>query len=174
MKNKTANIFNFIQYLIILLFIILIVYFSYQKFILKNTSISFFNYNFYVIMSGSMEPTINTKDLIVTHPKDNYEVNDIIAFKNNDTNTTTVHRIVNIEYDNNGTTLITTQGDNNNIADLDKITPDSIIGSYLFTIPLLGSIIIFLSSNPIFIFIILVMIILIYIIIRLIKRLIGK
>ena len=104
MKKKKLNIFNIIQYIIIIILIILIGYFSVQKFILKNTSVNFLNYNFYTILSGSMEPTINIKDLVVTHPKDKYETNDIIAFKHDDS--VTVHRIVNVEYDDNGTELL--------------------------------------------------------------------
>ena len=134
MKKKKLNIFNIIQYIIIIILIILIGYFSVQKFILKNTSVNFLNYNFYTILSGSMEPTINIKDLVVTHPKDKYETNDIIAFKHDDS--VTVHRIVNVEYDDNGTELFTTKGDNNNSIDTDKITSSDIIGSYRFTIPL--------------------------------------
>ena len=172
MKRFKPNILNIIQYIIIILFILLIVYYSYQKFILKNKSVSFFNCNFFVILSSSMEPTIKTKDLVVTHPKSTYEVNDIIAFDEH--GSTVVHRITNIEYTSNGTALFTTKGDNNNTIDADTITLDEIIGAYLFTIPFLGSLIIFLSNNPIFFFIILAIIILIYFIIKLIKKLIKK
>ena len=172
MKKTKINIFNTKQYIIIVILIILIGYFSIQKFILKNKSINFLNYNFYTILSGSMEPTINTKDLVVTHPKEKYEVNDIVAFKHD--NAVTVHRIVNVEYDNNGTELFTTKGDNNNTIDNDKITSSDIIGSYRFTIPLLGSLILFISSNPIFAVIFLITIILIYYIIKALIKYIQK
>lgn len=172
MKKTKINIFNTIQYIIIVILIILIGYFSVQKFILKNKSINFLNYNFYTILSGSMEPTINIKDLVVTHPKEKYKINDIIAFKHD--NAVTVHRIVNVEYDNNGTELFTTKGDNNNTIDNDKITSSDIIGSYRFTIPLLGSFILFVSTNPLFVILFLIIIILIYYISKLLINRIRK
>ena len=64
MKKTKINIFNTIQYIIIVILIILIGYFSIQKFIFKNKSINFLNYNFYTILSGSMEPTINTSRIL--------------------------------------------------------------------------------------------------------------
>lgn len=168
MKKTKINIFNTIQYIIIALLIILIAYFSIQKFVFKNTSLNFLNYNFYTILSGSMEPTINTKDMVVTHPKDKYEVNDIIAFKND--NIITVHRIVNVEYDENGTELFTTKGDNNNTIDAEKITSSDIVGSYRFTIPLLGSLLLFIRSSPLLVALFLIAIILIYLLIKFIKN----
>ena len=119
-----------------------------------------------------MEPTINIKDLVVTHPKEKYEINDIVAFKHD--NAVTVHRIVNVEYDNNGTELFTTKGDNNNTIDNDKITSSDIIGSYRFTIPLLGSFILFVSTNPLFVILFLIIIILIYYISKLLINRIRK
>ena len=172
MKKTKINIFNTIQYIIIVILIILIGYFSIQKFILKNKSINFLNYNFYTILSGSMEPTINIKDLVVTHPKEKYEINDIVAFKHD--NAVTVHRIVNVEYDNNGTEFFTTKGDNNNTIDNEKITSSDIIGSYRFTIPLLGSFILFVSTNPLFVILFLIIIILIYYISKLLINRIRK
>ena len=44
MKKTKINIFNTIQYIIIVILIILIGYFSIQKFIFKNKSINFLYY----------------------------------------------------------------------------------------------------------------------------------
>ena len=95
-KTKISRkVINILQYIIIIILIVLIAYYSYQKFILQKKYVSFFNHNFFIILSGSMETTINTKDLIVTSPKDTYEKGDIIAF--NQDETVTVHRIIDVK-----------------------------------------------------------------------------
>lgn len=165
MKKK---IIYLLQYFVILILLVLIVYFAYQKFILKNKSVSFLNYNFFVIISGSMEPTIHIKDLVVTHPKDNYNVGDIVAFRDN--NAMIVHRIIDAQYDENGDTLFVTKGDYNNAPDINKLSPDNIIGSYRFTIPLLGSLILFFSSNPILVIGAIIILIVIYFIVKMMIR----
>ncbi|MBO5349737.1 MAG: signal peptidase I [Clostridia bacterium] len=167
MKNKFKKIIHIIQYIIIFILIFLIAYVAYQKFILKKTNISFFNHNFFIILSGSMEPTIKTQDLIVTSPKDSYSTGDIIAF--NEGNHVTVHRIESVITDNNTTSYIT-KGDNNNAIDVGTLSHDNIIGAYKFTIPMLGSIFIFFFTNPIFLAIFVASLILIYAIVKLIRN----
>lgn len=163
----SRKVINILQYIIIIILIVLIAYYSYQKFILQKKYVSFFNHNFFIILSGSMETTINTKDLIVTSPKSTYEKGDIIAFNRNET--ITVHRIINVKNEN-GTKSYITKGDNNNAEDLDEVQNEDILGAYNFTIPILGSIIIFFAANPILLIILIVALILIYFIIKLLKQ----
>ena len=59
-----------------------------------------FGHRIYVIMSGSMEPTIKVKDLIITEKADNVQVGDIIAFEDN--GHITVHRVIKIYNNNKG------------------------------------------------------------------------
>ena len=164
---KAKKIIRIIQYIIIVILIVLIAYIAYQKFILKKKNISFFNNNFFIILSGSMEPTIKVKDLVVTSPKDNYVKGDIVAFYTGEN--VTVHRIEDIKTENNITYYVT-KGDNNNAIDLNTVSQNNIIGAYKFTIPILGSIIIFFYSNPILLFTLIIALILIYAIIKLIKK----
>lgn len=166
-KKKSCNIINIIQYIIIFILIAFIAYFSYQKFILNKRYVPFFNHNFFIILSGSMEPTINTNDLIVTSQKNVYEKNDIVAFSSG--NYITVHRIVDVKNDTSGTKFIT-KGDSNNTTDLEELDPNDIIGVYKFTIPILGNIFIFLYTYPIFLIILIVVLILIYLIIKFIQK----
>lgn len=167
-KTKISRkVINILQYIIIIILIVLIAYYSYQKFILQKKYVSFFNHNFFIILSGSMETTINTKDLIVTSPKDTYEKGDIIAF--NQDETVTVHRIIDVKNED-GIKSYVTKGDNNNAEDLDEVKNEDILGAYNFTIPILGGIIIFFATNPILLIVLIVALVLIYFIIKLLKQ----
>lgn len=167
-KTKISRkVINILQYIIIIILIVLIAYYSYQKFILQKKYVPFFNHNFFIILSGSMETTINTKDLIVTSPKDTYEKGDIIAF--NQEETVTVHRIIDVKNED-GTKSYVTKGDNNNAEDLDEVKNEDILGAYNFTIPILGGIIIFFATNPILLIVLIVALVLIYFIIKLLKQ----
>lgn len=89
----------------------------------------------YVVLSGSMEPTINTGSLcfINKHTSiDKIQEKDIIAFKLND-GTLVTHRA--IEITDSG---IVTKGDNNNIIDNDKVQKVNYFGKNIFWIPKLG------------------------------------
>lgn len=167
MKNKFEKITRILQYIITIFLILLIIYVVYQKFILKKTNISFFNHNFFIILSGSMEPTIKTQDLIVTSPKKVYNEGDIVAFYEG--NSVIVHRI-GTKIEEGDAPSYTTKGDNNNSADTGTLSHDDIIGAYKFTIPFLGKIFLFIFSNPILVAVIIIALILIYAIIRLIKN----
>ena len=89
----------------------------------------------YVVLSGSMEPTIDTGSLcfINKHAKiENIKEKDIIAFKLND-GTLVTHRV--IEVTNSG---IVTKGDNNDVADSNKVQKVNYFGKNMFWIPKLG------------------------------------
>ena len=90
-------------------------------------------YKNFVIISGSMEPTIHKEDVIFVKKvtQDEIKENDIIAFKDGDSVTT--HRIVSI-IDKNGIKVYKTKGDNNNVEDKGYVTYDEIEGKYQFKI----------------------------------------
>ena len=91
-------------------------------------------YGILEVVSGSMEPTINTK------AKD-FEKNDIITFY--DVNGSFVtHRLVKIKDDK-----MITKGDNNNTED-EELPTKNIVGKYVFKISWLGNVIASLK-NPI-------------------------
>ena len=91
-----------------------------------------FGFGSAVVLSGSMEPTLQVDDLILVREKAEYEVDDIVVFQ--DGHSLTVHRLIALDGDR-----IITKGDANNIAD-DPITPDRIIGAVYLRIPFLGMI----------------------------------
>ncbi|MCA9376421.1 signal peptidase I [Candidatus Dojkabacteria bacterium] len=96
----------------------------------------------YTVLTGSMEPAIQTGSIIFTYHKDEYKIGDIITYKPTgkiagQTDMTLTHRIVKIDETPNGL-LITTKGDANAANDYDKVSEDQIIGSSLMTVPYLG------------------------------------
>lgn len=145
--------------IIVLLIVILVRALVYKKY-------DVFGYRFYLIMSGSMEPTIDVSDAVITKEMDTYQDNDIIAFEYQ--GATTVHRIIKT-YTENGEKSYQTKGDNNNAADKGLIKKSQIKGKVMYRVPKVGDAIIFLQRN---IIIILILIFGGFIIISLIRRLI--
>jgi len=96
------------------------------------------NLKIFVVLSGSMEPTIKTGSLIVDKPVSDYKIGDIITFgKNTRTETPTTHRIVEI-VDNDGKISFTTKGDANNSADISATPKNRVLGKVFFNVPYLG------------------------------------
>lgn len=125
--NKFFQIFIDILILIIVLFIFFSLYNLISIKVLHKNDNNIFGITVFEIISGSMEPTINVKDLIVVSETDKIKENDIITYRDNDDFIT--HRIIKIDGD-----IITTKGDSNNSSD-NKIRKNEIIGKVIFTIP---------------------------------------
>lgn len=108
---------------------------------------SFMGYKPFIVLSGSMEPTIMTGDLAISKVVDdtnNLKVGDIISFKTAD-NIVITHRIV--EIDKDGTEKIyITKGDNNNEKDSEPVTASMIEGIYVTKINGLGNIAMFIQK----------------------------
>jgi|WetSurMetagenome_2_1015567.scaffolds.fasta_scaffold162163_2 signal peptidase I len=92
-------------------------------------------FGFYVVKTGSMEPSISPGDIIFTAPAANrIEPGRIITFKL-DNNLLVTHRVLSIEKG-----MILTRGDANEDPDKTRISPSQVEGIYLFKIPLIGRI----------------------------------
>lgn len=112
-----------------------------------------FGFNEYVVLSGSMEPSIMTGALVVVNTNDTaVGEGDIIAFTVDrdeadttyDTDATTVtHRIVKVNADGS----YTTKGDNNETEDAKHINPSQVIGKYVLNVPELGYVLSLLSGK---------------------------
>jgi len=97
----------------------------------------------YVVLSGSMEPTIETGSLCFINKHTNInsiKEKDIIAFKLKD-GTLVTHRAVKVTNKD-----ITTKGDNNKNADSNKVTTENYIGKNIFWIPKIGYVVKVLQS----------------------------
>jgi signal peptidase len=98
---------------------------------------------FFVVQTGSMEPSIKTGSLVLVQPASIYSKDDVVTFHSlNDKDaqnrkTTITHRIANVEV-NGSTTLYTTKGDANKTTDFIKIEKNVILGKVILTVPFLG------------------------------------
>ena len=95
-------------------------------------------YSALIVLSGSMEPTIKTGEVIVIHAQKDYKIKDILTYREGGILVT--HRIV----DETETTY-TTRGDANNTDD-PPIKKTQAIGKTIFHIPHLGKAILFVQS----------------------------
>jgi signal peptidase len=112
---------------------------------------AFGSYNpFYIVASGSMIPTLNISDFVITNhniPFSNLKVGDVIVFKSplslipDEQHETIVHRIVHISTGIDGNRVIRTKGDANDgsIPYIDyPIREQNYIGKVVYVIPKLG------------------------------------
>ena len=99
-------------------------YCYFSIYVLGNDYVNVFGYTFFEVGSGSMSPTILSKDAIIVKIHDSFKTNDIITFYYQDNVVT--HRVVKILDDK-----IITKGDANNISDL-SINKSAVIGKVVF------------------------------------------
>lgn len=118
----------------------------------------FMGYKPFIVMSGSMETTINIGNLVIVKKVNSSSIHtgDIIAFKNG--NIVISHRVKEVINDS-GTYKFKTKGDNNNVADDFIVNSDAIEGIFVNKIPGLGSILLFLGKPIGLLMVILVIII---------------
>lgn len=126
-----------------------------------------FGYRFFVIMSGSMEPTIHAGDAVITKEVSEVHENDIIAFAQGEY--TTVHRVINLHQEGDNISY-KTKGDNNNAADFEKIQLKDIKGIVVKRVPGVGNVILYLRNHIIYVIFGIVVILLAIIVRRLLKN----
>lgn len=144
MKQTIQKIF-----LIIIIFILLFI--LYSKFILKEELIKLYNTAILVVLTGSMEPTIKSGEMIIIKEQIDYNVDDIVTYKE-DRNFFVTHRIIN-KYENK----YETKGDNNNLVD-EPIDKDQIEGKVIYHSKVCGFFILYLLK-PITLIVIIIFIV---------------
>src|SRR5690606_10758951 len=103
----------------------------------------------YVVSSGSMEPVIATGSVVITTPIDasQVKVGNVVTFLSPvDSTQTVIHRVVEIETDNEGIISFRTKGDNNDSIDNWTVPQDNILGLSRSSLPYLGYLISFLKT----------------------------
>lgn len=106
----------------------------------------FLGYKPFIVLSGSMEPSIMTGDMVFvkeTDP-DSLKVGDVIAYKSGSAVVT--HRIVEVKSEN-GETRYVTQGDANNAADQSLVKPADVEGIYQRRIAGAGNLAMFMQTT---------------------------
>ena len=124
---------------IIYIVVLIILYMAILLNVLSLSGISLLGFRIYKVGSGSMRPYLNVNDTIIIKKCDDYKLNDIVTYQNNEEYVT--HRIVSI----NNSEIIT-KGDANNTQD-DPITKDKIVGKLIYKFHIFGFLS-FLLSKP--------------------------
>ena len=157
-KTKLRKIINIIEYTIILLIIFVNAILVIKSVKNPNKTPDLFGKKAFIIVSGSMIPTIQIGDVVVIQDSNKASTGEIIAFRR-DTNVI-VHRVIK-EMDVNGKTMYQTQGDNNNTADLELVDMQNIEGVYITKIPWIGNVLMFLYNNLAFVVVVIVLILIV-------------
>jgi signal peptidase I len=97
-------------------------------------------YQLKTVLSGSMEPGIQTGSIIAIKPggeMTRFQKGDVITFKESEEKLIT-HRVMEVKGTGDNTQYIT-KGDNNDAADLEPVLAANVVGEYKgFTIPYIG------------------------------------
>ena len=119
-----------------------------------------FGYSPFSILTPSMEPTLKVGDIAICKIIDNnteLSVNDIIAFRTTIQGNKVIvtHRINTITRLDDGTSVITTKGDNNDVSDANTITRDDVVAIYTNKkFRLLGYVLEFIRNKWVFLFLV--------------------
>lgn len=119
-------------------------------------------YNAYVVLTGSMLPKIQVKDVVVTKKIDGEELEegDIITFLSSDERfegLTVTHRIIEKYQDPvTGEYTYKTKGDNNNVADTALAHDYNVLGKVILKVPKIGYLQEFLATKGGWIIVILI------------------
>lgn len=101
---------------------------------------SIFGYQLKTVLSGSMEPGIQTGSIIAIKPGGDmtrFQKGDVITFMQGPDKLIT-HRIEKVQGEGKNVKYVT-KGDNNNAADSNPVLPNNVVGEYKgFTIPYIG------------------------------------
>ena len=127
MKNFFKIAKNILLKIIVILLVIILVYILYSKYIEKNKVTKICGYGFLVVLTGSMEPEINSGELVIIKEGE-YEVNDVITYEAE--NLLVTHRIIEKNIINGKIEYIC-KGDANNENDL-KIPENQIQGKVIY------------------------------------------
>ena len=105
-----------------------------------------FGYKPMIVLSGSMETSIHTGDLVFVKMIDTTTLKkgDVIAFRNEE-NTVTTHRIVEIVYEN-GKQYFRTKGDANNAEDLNLVEMKDVERIYVGRLAKVGNFLMFMQQ----------------------------
>ena len=97
-----------------------------------------------IVLTGSMEPTLEINDFVIVKKPSNIKENDIISYNDNISKKEVLHRVIKIDEDE-----IITKGDANNTEDL-PINIKQVTGVYIGKIKYLGNIISFITKPIVF------------------------
>lgn len=104
----------------------------------------------FVVMTGSMKPSLPAGSLIVTSQRRVYAPGDIISFTSPQQHALVTHRILSVHAD-----WYTTKGDANTAQDFEPVHASAIIGRVLLVVPYLGYLVSFIKTPAGFVIVLL-------------------
>lgn len=172
-KRFFKIILNIVFYFVIVT--LLLLSFSVVISNIKGQQPEILGYKFYSVLSGSMDPTIETGDLIMVKdisPED-IEVGDVITYESSANNKITTHRVTNIVQEDK--IKFKTKGDANNVEDTNLVEAENIKGKYVRKFHGLGYAVTYIEQNIIKILITLVILsICLFVIAKVVKEIIKN
>ena len=143
-KSRFKKIVSIIEYIIIFIVLFVNAVLVFESVYNPKKTPSIFGTKAFVIISGSMVPSIDIGDVVIVKDKDNVKVEDVIAFRRD--SSVIVHRVVK-EMQINGKQMFQTKGDNNNVADSELVDTKAIEGVMIGKIPFIGYILMWMYNN---------------------------
>ena len=171
MLKKVLNILFYIVTTFLMVVVIL-------ELVAPSKTIDLIGFKGYSVATPSMEPIIKVGDIIIVTKAnlDELKAEDIISFyadlNGDGVDEVITHAIREIVYEDE-VRLFRTYGVNNTSDDLYHTTDDDIVGQYLFRIPLIGYVVLFLNimfRNPILLGLVILNIAIIVVLIKYIKK----
>jgi signal peptidase len=131
---------NTLSSIMLVIFILLVVAVVLSK--ASGGEPTFFGYQIKTVLSGSMEPGIQTGSIVALQPggdMNRFKKGDVITFKNED-NLLITHRIVEATVNSaTGEALYRTKGDNNDAPDMNPTSSTNVVAQYTgVTVPYIG------------------------------------
>lgn len=147
--KKLASIFSAIIFVICLALLAVVIITPKSEKGSKVVNIA--GYSIMTVLTGSMEPDYKVGDIVIVKKTvtDELKVKDVITFYSNDPTMEgqiVTHRIIDIT-EENGQRLFETKGDNNQIADLEKVEEEDVIGKVQGRVPYVGKAANFMQTN---------------------------
>ncbi len=161
-KKVESNTMNRVVNIILVISILFAIFIGFTAYVSKSGSgvPTFFGFRPFSVQTDSMSPTFDAGDLIIDEvitDASDLAVGDIITYWTiiEGEQVLNSHRITAItDYENY--LYFDTKGDNNTIGDSTGVHQNDVVGRYLFKIPVLGSLIDFLSTGTGFLIVIVI------------------
>lgn len=145
--SKIANIFGIILCVVFLFPFIVNTTLLVNSLINPDVPPGFMGYTPLVVETGSMSPFFNEDDLIIVNGNNDaaaYENEEVICFRSG--NSYVTHRIIDVQNADDGSRSYITQGDANNTPDVDPVSPEKVLGSYVTHFTGLGGFVVFMQT----------------------------
>ncbi len=137
------KILKILAYVILSIITIYSVVIIFQKIVWRDKTPNICGYKNFVVLTGSMEPTINVGDIVFVKQTEDIKKEDIISFRVG--NSVVTHRVIEIKKEGDKDIYIT-KGDANSGIDSEKTEIQDIEGKYVFKIPKVGEIFLFFQK----------------------------